>query len=57
MHREVVSMPEESDLLEICEFFLNNNYKRIPIVTNKKLVGIISRKDMLKFILESRQKK
>ncbi|MBN2403392.1 MAG: CBS domain-containing protein [Spirochaetes bacterium] len=51
MTRDVVSMDEKTDLLEISEFFLNNNYKRLPITSSKKLVGIISRKDMLKYIL------
>ncbi|MFH0977571.1 MAG: CBS domain-containing protein [Spirochaetota bacterium] len=52
MTSNVVSMDKETDLLEICEFFMHNNYKRIPIVSDNTLVGIISRKDMLKYILE-----
>jgi predicted transcriptional regulator len=51
MTREVVTMDKDTDLLEISEFFLNNNYKRLPITSSKKLVGIISRKDVLKYIL------
>lgn len=53
MSRDVHTMSEDTDLLEIYEFFTQNNYKRIPIVSNNKLVGIISRKDMLKHILDS----
>ena len=51
MSEDVVTMQKDTALLDICEFFMNNNYKRIPIVSNNKLVGIISRKDMLKYIL------
>jgi CBS domain-containing protein len=51
MTREVVTMDKDTNLLEISEFFLNNNYKRIPITSSKKLVGIISIKDVLKYIL------
>ena len=51
MTRDVVTMDKDTNLLEISEFFLNNNYKRLPITSAKKLVGIISRKDVLKYIL------
>jgi CBS domain-containing protein len=51
MTREVTAMDKDTNLLEICELFLNKNFKRIPITSANKLVGIISRKDMLKYIL------
>ena len=53
MTRDVVTAGKDTSLLEICELFMQNNYKRIPVVTDNKLVGIISRKDMLKFVLNS----
>lgn len=52
MSKDVITMKKDTDLLEICEFFMQNNYKRIPIVSDNKLVGVISRKDMLKHILQ-----
>jgi CBS domain-containing protein len=51
MTREVATMDKDTNLLEITEFFLNKNYKRLPITSSDKLVGIISRKDILKYIL------
>lgn len=53
MTKDVVAVKKDTSLLEICELFMQNNYKLIPIVTGNKLVGIISRKDMLKYILNS----
>ncbi len=53
MSKDVHTMQEDTDLLEIYEFFTQNNYKRVPILSNNKLVGIISRKDMLKHILDT----
>ncbi len=35
------------DMLEIAESFLNSPYRRIPIVENGKLLGQISRRDLL----------
>jgi CBS domain-containing protein len=52
MSTDVTTMGKDTDLLEICEFFMHSNYKRIPIVADNKLIGIISRKDMLKHILK-----
>lgn len=53
MITEVITAGKDTDLLEICEIFMNNNYKRIPVVDDNKLIGIISRKDMLKYVLNS----
>jgi CBS domain-containing protein len=53
MTKKVVSFREEDDVVKICEFFLKKNYRRVPIVKDKKLSGIISRRDMLRLILIS----
>ena len=53
MSRDVITATKETSLLEICELLMQNNYKRIPIVEDNKLIGVISRKDMLKFVLNS----
>jgi CBS domain-containing protein len=52
MTREVVALDEESDLLDVCEYLINMNYKRIPILNGERLAGIISRRDMIKYILD-----
>ncbi|MDY6933470.1 MAG: CBS domain-containing protein [Spirochaetota bacterium] len=52
MTTEVISFEEDSDLFDICDYFINQNIKRVPILSENKLVGIISRKDMLQYILE-----
>lgn len=57
MTRDVVTFGEEAELPDICECLINNNFRRIPIVNEDKLVGIISRKDIIKFILQARQKR
>jgi CBS domain-containing protein len=52
MTREVVALDEETDLLDVCEYLMDKNFKRIPILKNGILVGIISRRDMIKYILK-----
>ncbi len=43
---------QDEDLIAICECLVQNNFRRVPIVSDGKLVGIISRKDIIKYILE-----
>ncbi|MHC4324268.1 MAG: CBS domain-containing protein [Planctomycetota bacterium] len=52
MTKEVVSFDQEEDLITICESLTKNHFRRIPIISKGKLAGIISRKDIIKYILE-----
>ena len=37
----------DSDLLGIAQIFLNTNYRRLPVLREGKLIGQISRRDLL----------
>ena len=52
MTEEVVSFDENDDLIAICECLVENHFRRVPIVAGGRLAGIISRKDIIKYILE-----
>lgn len=56
MTEEVVSFSPEDSLLEICDCLLERDFRRIPIVSDGKLVGILSRKDIIDYMLELRRK-
>ena len=49
---DVVSFEQDEDLIAICECLVKNDFRRVPIVADGKLVGVISRKDIIKYILE-----
>ncbi|MCK5580963.1 MAG: CBS domain-containing protein [Candidatus Omnitrophica bacterium] len=51
MTKEVVSFKEEDSAVDICEFFMNSSVRRVPIVREGKLVGIVSRRNLIKTIL------
>jgi len=50
-----VCFEENEALLDVCDFFARNIFRRVPITSKGKLVGIISVRDILKSILELRQ--
>ena len=54
MTRDVVHFNEFDDLFDICECFVENNFRRVPILAKGKLTGIISRRDIVRFIIKLR---
>ena len=52
MTRDVVSFNVHDDLIEICTCLLKNQFRRVPITSEGKLVGIISRKDIITHIAD-----
>jgi CBS domain-containing protein len=54
MTEKVVCFNQNDSLFDICDFFLNNPYRRIMILDNGRLVGIISRTDIIEFILKNK---
>jgi CBS domain-containing protein len=52
MSTEVVGFDEGDDLIAVCECLVKGRFRRVPILSRGKLVGIISRRDIIKYILE-----
>lgn len=42
------TVAEDTDLLSIAQEFLNNPFRRLPVLRDGKLIGQISRRDLLK---------
>ncbi len=42
------TIAEDTDLLSIAQIFLETNFRRLPVITDGKLVGQISRRDVLR---------
>lgn len=52
MQTDVVSVTPETSIVEIAQTIMTNRPKNYPVVTNGKLVGLISRSDVLRALLE-----
>ena len=48
MSRNVVTLEPESSLMEAAEMFVNNPYRCYPVVQEGKLVGQLSRRNILR---------
>ena len=56
MSSEVKGFGPEDSAVDICEFFINNPFRRVPIIENGKLAGVVSRRDIISLILDIRNK-
>ena len=55
MTETAVSFDPEDNLIDICNCFIKNPFRRVPILSDGKLAGIISRTDIIKYILKIKQ--
>ncbi len=54
MTEDVVSFNRDDSLFDICDCLINNNFRRVPILNQGRLVGIISRVDLILYILKNK---
>ena len=47
MTKDVVSFDENDSLIDVCKCLMESNFRRVPILSRSKVVGIISRPDLL----------
>ena len=50
MTKDVKAFEQEDNLAEIVDCLIKNRFRRVPILHEGKLAGIISRKDVISFI-------
>ncbi len=52
MTRDVKTVDADTSLMDIARSFSESKYRRFPVLDNNRLVGIISRRDVLRAALE-----
>jgi CBS domain-containing protein len=55
MTRELVCLDSEASLDDAASIFCTKSIRRIPVVQDTRLVGIISRRDLIRFVREARK--
>jgi CBS domain-containing protein len=50
MSKNITTVKPSDDVFLIANLFYKNNYRRLPVVENGKVVGLISRRDILECI-------
>ena len=50
MSRGVISVSPETDVEEVARLFANRRIRRVPVMDGERLVGIVSRSDLIKQI-------
>ena len=53
MTSDTIWFDENDDLIKVFKGLVENNFRRVPILSQGKLVGVISRTDIIKFLSES----
>ena len=56
MTRDVVSFSPDDSLISICDTLVNKNFRRLPLVEDGKLVGLIGRGDLIRYIQTLRKR-
>ena len=54
MSTDPVTVNPDTGIVKVAELFLNNKFRRLPVIDNGLLVGQISRRDVLRAIQEKR---
>lgn len=52
MTDRVISFDKDDNLFDVCDFLAKNLFRRVPITSDGKVVGIISVPDIIKYILQ-----
>jgi signal-transduction protein with cAMP-binding, CBS, and nucleotidyltransferase domain len=57
MTNPAVSFEDNNALLNVCNFLQKNIFRRVPVTSEGKVIGIVSIRDILNAVLQQKQEK
>lgn len=51
MTRKVITVNEDTDLAEVAQILSKRKFKKVPVVNKGKLTGVVSRGDMVRYLM------
>jgi len=52
MSKKVVTVKEDTRLSQVAQIFSRRKFKKIPVVHGKKLIGVLSRGDVVRYLVK-----
>ena len=56
MSTKLLTVTPDEPLIEIVDIFMSHPIRRLPVISEGKLVGLISRHDLIRFVLVARDR-
>lgn len=57
MTQQPISFDENDNLQDVCDCLTDSPFRRVPVTSKGKLVGIVSRRDIIRYMFRVRWKK
>ncbi len=55
MNRKIVGVDEQTSVEDISQILVQGDIRRVPVIKDKKVIGVVSRRDLLRNIIKQEE--